>query len=45
MSKQSNAVSMRERFERAFAAVAAAAIVGFVAIGTFSMCGVGPMIA
>jgi hypothetical protein len=40
-----SATSLRERLEKVFAAVAAATIIGFVAIGTFSMCGVGPMIA
>jgi hypothetical protein len=45
MSKHGADVSMRERFEKVFAAVASAAIVAFVAIGTFSMCGIGPMIA
>ena len=45
MKRQSNTVSIREGFEKVFAAVAATTIIGFVAIGTFSMCGVGPMIA
>ena len=45
MKRQNNTVSIRERFEKVFVAVAATTIIGFVAIGTFSMCGVGPMIA
>ena len=45
MNKPGNDVSIRERFEKLFAAAAAAAIIGFVAVGTFAMCGVGPMIA
>ena len=45
MRKQGAEISIRERFEQAFAAIASAAIIGFVAIGTISMCGVGPMIA
>jgi hypothetical protein len=45
MMKPDSEVSFRVRFEKAFAAVASAAIVAFVAIGTFSMCGVGRVIA
>jgi hypothetical protein len=45
MNRMNSAVSLRERFEKVCAAVAAAGIIGFVAIGTFAICGVGPMIA
>lgn len=45
MSTQNSALSIRETFEKVFAAVASLAIITFVAVGTFSMCGVDRIVA